>query len=107
MEEVYHKNPVGTLMISYTHTSTFLSSPLRMFITTVLLPLLSFIVFFLYVIFFTGPQNQIPYKSIEYERTESIEDDVKEKSDVDEKCVDYCTKYENYEENYKYDPYGV
>lgn len=68
MEDVYNKYPMGHRKVSYAHKSSFFSTPLRMFMTTIILPSVSFMVFFLFVIFATGPKDQIPYKSIDYEK---------------------------------------
>lgn len=73
MEEVYNKYPIGHRRVSYAHRSSLFSTPLRMFITTIFLPTVSFIVLFLYVIFFTGPKEQVPYKRIDNDKSEESE----------------------------------
>lgn len=75
MEDLYDQFPMGPRKVSYAHKSSWFSTPLRMFMTSIVLPSVSFILFFLFVIFFTGdgPKDQIPYKSIEYEKYEKSE----------------------------------
>ncbi|XP_050346435.1 uncharacterized protein LOC126770871 [Nymphalis io] len=50
------------------------STPVRMFLVTVVLPSASFIVFFLFIIFFTGNKtrgNKIPYRNLNNENKET------------------------------------
>ncbi|CAH2038186.1 unnamed protein product, partial [Iphiclides podalirius] len=47
------------------HRDMIFSSPVKMFVTTVVLPLTSFIVFFLFITFFTGSnKSTVTYKSL-------------------------------------------
>ncbi|CAH2106851.1 unnamed protein product [Euphydryas editha] len=57
------RKPVHMMRRSY---HKMYSSPMRMFLVTVVLPSISFVVFFLFIIFFTGKSkgSNIPYKNL-------------------------------------------
>lgn len=62
-----------------------------MILTTIIVPMVSFMLVFVYVIFYTGAKDQIPYKSIENEESEKhIENEESEKNiqyDENEKSI--------------------
>lgn len=59
--------------LSFGHKHVLLSTPMRMLVTTVLLPMLSFIALFMFVVFCTGPRDPIPYQAIEETETEKTD----------------------------------
>lgn len=117
MEEVYETQEINDnpYELMHQHTHFLLSTPLRLFCMTIIVPSMLFAAFFIYVIFYMGLQDEVPYNTIDKDSETVSENSVKfeqvvkieDEGELSYRCchnftLDDPKLYED--ENYRYHP---